>query len=265
MPHLSTNGVELYYQVAGDGAPLLLISGFSSDSTSRAPVSQRLATSRRLIMPDNRAIGRTRGGAEHIELHDYADDMIALLDHLGLRKVDILGHSMGAAIATEIAGAWPNRVGKLILAASAPDASNHCRSVIESLTALREAGAPDEHWFRCFFSWIFDRRFFDDRRGVDAAIAFAMRHPFKQTPADMRRQFESLKSADLTARLAQITAETLVLAGENDLLYPLAEIKAAYRDFPNFSVEAIADAAHSLHWDQPEPFVSAVLQFLDGT
>lgn len=264
MPYLSANGVELFYQVAGEGAPLLLIAGFSSDSTSWAPISQRLAKTRRLIMPDNRAIGRTRGGGEKIALHDYAEDMIALIDHLGLRTVDILGHSMGAAVAMEIASAWPNRVDKLVLAASAPNANSHARSVIESLTALRESGAPDEHWFRNFFSWIFDRRFFTDQRAVDAAIAFAMRHPYKQTPADMRRQYESLKGADLTPRLGAITAETLVLAGENDLLYPLNEIAAAYRDFPNFQVETIADAAHSLHWDQPQSFVSAVLRFLDG-
>ena len=240
-----------------------MIAGFSSDSTSWAPISQRLSKTRRLIMPDNRAVGQTRGGGETIRLHDYAEDMIALLDHLGLRTVDILGHSMGAAVAMEIASAWPDRVGKLILAAGAPNASGHSRSVIESLTALRESGAPDEHWFRLFFSWIFDRRFFDDRRAVDAAIAFAMRHPHKQSAADMRRQYESLKGADLTARLEDITADTLVLAGENDLLYPLEEIKAAYRDFSQFTVETVADAAHSLHWDQPEPFVSAVLQFLD--
>ncbi len=264
MPYLSANGAELYYQDAGDGPPLLMIAGFGSDSTSWAPISPRLAQTRRLIMPDNRAIGRTRSGSDEIKLHDYAEDMIALIDHLGLRSIDLLGHSMGAAIAIEIAGAWPNRIRKLILEAGAPNANGHSRSVIESLTALREAGAPDEHWFRSLFSWIFERRFFEDTRAVDAAIAFAMRHPYKQSAADMRRQCNSLKGVDLTPRLDTITADTLVLAGENDLLYPLAELQKSYSAFPKFRVETIADAAHSLHWDQPEAFISAVSRFLEA-
>ncbi len=252
----------MHYQVAGDGPPLLLIAGFASDSGSWAPVTPRLSQSRRLIMPDNRGSGRTRGGGSPLALRDYAEDCIALIDQLGLRAVDIVGHSMGGAIAMEIASAWPARVRKLIVAASPPKANAHSRAVIESLTALREDGAPDEHWFRNFFCWIFARSFFDDPRAVDAAIAIAMRYPYKQSAVDMRRQCDSLKGADLTARLGAIAADTLALAGEHDLVYPLADVQKAYGNLPNIRCETIADAAHSLHWDQPEAFISAVLRFV---
>ncbi len=264
MPNLSVNGIDLHYKVAGDGPPLLLIAGFASDSASWAPVAPQLAQSRRLIMPDNRGSGRTQSGDAPVTLRDYAEDCVALMDHLGLRRIDIVGHSMGGAVAMEIASVWPARTGKLIIAASPPRTTGHSRAVIESLTALREAGARDEDWFRNFFCWIFARSFFDDRRAVDAAIAMSMGYPYKQSAADMRRQCDSIKSVDLTPRLAAITAETLVLAGESDLVYPLSDVQRAYEDLPNVRLETVAGAAHSLHWDRPEAFISAVSRFLDG-
>lgn len=261
MPHLSNNGVDLHYAVAGDGPPLLMIAGFGSDGASWAPVAPAMSQNRRLIMPDNRGCGQTRS-AGPISLSDYADDCLALLDHLGLRSVDIVGHSMGGAIAMDIASSAPNRVRNLVLSASVPRATPHARTIIESLTALREAGAPDETWFRQFFCWLFSSDFFEDRRGVDAAIAMAMRYPYKQTPGDMRRQTEALKEADLTARLGAIKARTMVLACENDLIFPLRHLVRAYEGAGDIEIRTIPDAAHSLHWDRPEQFVSAVNEFL---
>ncbi len=263
MPYLSANGIDLHYQTAGEGKPLLLIAGFGSDSASWAPVAPALSRSRRLIMPDNRYCGRTRATGATDSLRNCADDCVALLDRLGLRHVDVIGHSMGGLIAMDLAADRPDRVGKVIIAASHPRPGAHARAVIENLVALREAGAPDEHWQRSFFTWVFSRHFFNDTRAVEAAIALAIGYPHKQSVDDMRRQCDLLQGADLSTSLEKISAKMLAIAGEDDLLFPLADMRQCYAALPNSAFEVLPDAAHSVHWDQPEAFVSAVSRFLD--
>ena len=261
MPFLSANGVDLQYTTTGDGPPLLMIAGFGSDGASWAPVAPVLSQQFRLIMPDNRACGQTRDNGGAIALHHYAEDCLALIDHLALRAVDIIGHSMGGAIAAEIAARAPGRVNRLMLVASLPKPTPHSKTIIESLTALREAGAPEDWWFRQFFSWIFSPRFFNDPRAVEAAVAMAIAYPHKQSPADMRRQCDSLKGADLSGVLPKITAKTRILACENDLIFPLREVAKAFLPIPNSQLETIDSAAHSLHWDRPAAFIHAVSRF----
>ncbi len=261
MPFLSVNGIDLHYATAGDGPPLLMIAGFASDHVSWAPVAPALAKARRLIMPDNRASGQTLAVGAPVSLHHYAEDCLALIDRLGLKTVDVLGHSMGGVIAMEMAATWPDRVGKLVLAATAPSVSAHSRDVIKSLTALREAGAPEADWTRNFFTWLFQPAFFDDARAVDAAVGMAMGYPNRQSPADMRRQCDAMDNIDLRNKLSSITADTLILAGGKDLLFPLDQVETAFAKTP-FRIEVVGDAAHSIHWDEPALFAHAVSEFL---
>jgi pimeloyl-ACP methyl ester carboxylesterase len=78
----------------------------------------------------------------------------------------------------------------------------------------------------------------------------------------MRRQVDALREHDASALPAQITAETLILAGEGDLLFPPHMIAENFRSLKNHRVEILPDAAHSLQWDQPEGFARAVVRFL---
>lgn len=265
MPHISVNGIDLFYSTLGDGPPLLMIGGLASDSASWAPITAALGSTHKLIMPDNRACGQTRDDGRKLTLRHYVDDMIALLDHLGLRSVDVLGHSMGGSIAMELSATRPDRINRVVLAASAPSLPRHSRAVIDSLAALREAGAPDEHWFRSFFCWLFHPDLFTDPRAVDAAIAMAMRYPFRQSVEAMRRQVDAMRDVDLANKINAISARGLVLAGERDLLFPSDLIEAAFAPYDNFQVKIIPGSAHSVHWDQPKEFSSSVLNFLDNS
>ena len=113
MPQFDNHGASLFYETSGAGRPLLLIAGLASDMASWGPLPP-LLTGRQLIMIDNRGCGRTRSEGA-IRIDDMADDCRALLDHLGIAEVDIVGHSMGGMIAAEMAALAPNDVSKLAL------------------------------------------------------------------------------------------------------------------------------------------------------
>jgi pimeloyl-ACP methyl ester carboxylesterase len=262
MPVLKTVDVEIHYEVTGSGPPLILIAGLASDHASWGPVTPTLAKHFTLIMPDNRGCGQTRT-SEAITIDVMAEDIVSLLDHIGHERAHVLGHSMGGIIAMNLAAAEPHRVDKLVLAASCAQKQPRAISVIDNILALREVGAPEEHWLRAFFHWLFKPSFFDNKNAVDAAIALAMAYPHAQTAANMRLQIDALREYDASGLPAAIKAETLLLAGELDLMFSPEQIEQAFATAENSVLQVLPGAAHSLHWDEPAAFCAAVAGFLE--
>lgn len=263
MAYFSNNGSDLYYSTMGDGPPVMLIAGFSSDSASWAPVTETLARHYKLILLDNRGTGRSQEFKTPLSFDHYTEDCIGLLDHLGLRSASFIGHSMGGMISLKTAAVAPDRVDKLILAASAPATLARSRSVIEHVVALRESGVRDEQWLRSLFHWLFGPDFFEDPRAVDAGIAMSMRYPYRQTVQNMRAQCDALSAIDLSDTLCQVNAETLFLLAEHDLLFPPEKVMGSIpQTQPQLQSKILPGAGHSLHWDQPAAFSEAVIEFI---
>lgn len=260
MPVLSMDGAELHYHIAGDGPPLLMIAGLSSDSASWGPVAPALSKQFTLIMPDNRGAGRTKAKGA-ISIDAMARDCTALLDHLSIARTHVLGHSMGGTVAASLAASQPDRTESIVLAASPAAPPARAISVVENILALREHGAPGEHWLRALFHWLFAPRFFENRRAVDAAIATALAYPHAQSASDMRRQIEALRRHDASTLPERVAAPGLLLAGELDLMVSPEAIAESFAGAPKMRLQTLAGAAHSLHWDQPEAFVHAVTDF----
>lgn len=261
MPVLSTDDVDLHYELVGDGPPLMLIAGLASDSASWGPVSSALSKEFTLIMPDNRGAGRTKNKTK-ITIEAMAHDCAALLDHLSIPKAHILGHSMGGVIAMSLCASAPEKTGKLILAASSSQKSARTTSVINTLVALRESGVADEHWLRAFFHWLFEPAFFENKNAVDAAIALAIAYPYRQSVEHMRQQLDALQTFDASSLPARIKAPALILAGEQDLMFSPATIEKDLSGIAGKRFEILPGAAHSLHWDKPAAFAAAVTGFL---
>ncbi len=262
MPEISVNGITLHYETAGEGPPLLLIAGLASDNASWAPIAPLLAPHATLIMPDNRGCGRTNDDGAEISMPAIAEDCAALLDHLGVEKAHVLGHSMGGVIAMTFAASFPGRVDRLVLAATSPKAPHRTGSVVDTLLALREAGLPESQWYRSFFHWLFRPSFFEDDRAVEAAIAMSRAYPYAQSAANMRRQIEAGRQFDAAAFAERIEAETLTLLAEEDLLFPPSLLGDAFREIRKNRLEILKNAGHSLHWDQSKAFADAVLAHL---
>ena len=263
MPHLSTDETDLHYKTAGKGAPLLLIAGLASDQASWGPVAPLLSKEFALIMPDNRGAGQTKTQGP-VSIEAMARDYIALLDHLGLERAHVLGHSMGGVIAMTLAVMAPERVDKLVLAASCATRPAHAISVVDTILALREAGVTDELWLRSFFHWLFKPDLFENKNAVDAAIALSIAYPHAQSAGDMRRQIDAVRAYDASALPAKIDAQTLLLAGEHDLMFSPAEIADSFKDARQAALQILPGAAHSLHWDRPAAFAETVIAFLSA-
>ena len=265
MPTLKTADAEIHYETAGDATrgdpPLLLLAGLASDAQSWGPARPLLERRFALIMPDNRGCGRTRDDGAPLTIDRLAADAAALVDHLGLARVHVLGHSMGVAVALSLAAQRPAAVGRLVLAAGAATTPARAASVIDSLLALREARVDEAVWHRLFFHWLFAPGFFESAAAVEAAVAMSRAYPYAQSPADMRRQVEAVRSFN-PALSPPPPAPALLIAGGEDILVPAPAVETVRELLPDAAMITLPGAGHSLHWDAPEAFATAVADFL---
>jgi pimeloyl-ACP methyl ester carboxylesterase len=114
--YADVNGLHLYYETHGAGKPLILLHGGLGSGEMFGPVIGALAASRQVIVPDLQGHGRTADVDRPIDIKLMADDIAALIDHLGLEKPDVVGYSLGGGVALFTAIKYPRKVGKLVAA-----------------------------------------------------------------------------------------------------------------------------------------------------
>ena len=118
MNHISVNGIDLAYERRGKGNPLVLIHGFPLDHTSWEDVALLLQDDFDLIIPDLRGFGESGSVDASYTVADMADDILGLLNNLGIEKAAFAGHSMGGYVALSFAKAYPQKVSGLGLVSS---------------------------------------------------------------------------------------------------------------------------------------------------
>lgn len=116
--YAEVNGINLYYETHGAGRPIILLHGGLGSGEMFGPVLPALATGRQVIAVDLQGHGRTADIDRPIEIQLMADDIAALIDHLGLDKPDLVGYSLGGGVAFFTAVKYPEKIGKLVIASA---------------------------------------------------------------------------------------------------------------------------------------------------
>ena len=150
MPALRHDGVDLWYEVRGDGPPLLLVAGLAADGSYWLPAVDALAQRHTVVLVDNRGCGRTTPLGAPASVGAMADDCMALVRHLDLAPATLVGHSMGGMIAQACAARYPDEVDRLVLVATG--ARSSARN--DDLFAMRATYAGDglpvtSRWISC--------------------------------------------------------------------------------------------------------------------
>ena len=120
MPIAKLENINLYYEIHGNGEPIVFIPDLLESSQSWQFIITKLSKHFQLIMLDNRNVGKSDRSPTAFSISDMASDTINLIDFLKFDKVHIIGHGMGGFIAQDIAINFPEKVDKLVLEATAP-------------------------------------------------------------------------------------------------------------------------------------------------
>jgi pimeloyl-ACP methyl ester carboxylesterase len=260
MPVFKLGEWQLHYEVHGKGEPLLLIAGLSLDSSYWQPYLAELSQQHRVIVLDNRGVGKTKGPDKPYTIFDMADDVAQLLDYLAIPQCHVLGFSMGGFIAQSLALRYLTKVRSLILVATACRASARTQHVIQTWVDLSRK-VPRELLFREQAAWVFSESFLGHEELCAKALEEYLSFPIKQSPEQFQRQADACRNWDLSKQDGQIIAPTLILFGSDDRLFTLEETHFLAKLIPNVQLEIVADAAHELLYEEPEACGRLVAEF----
>jgi pimeloyl-ACP methyl ester carboxylesterase len=116
--YADVNGINLYYETHGSGRPMILLHGGLGSGEMFGPILPTLAEPHQVIVPDLQGHGRTADIDRPLDIRLMADDIAALIDHLGLEKPDLVGYSLGGGVAFFVASKYPQKVGNLVMASA---------------------------------------------------------------------------------------------------------------------------------------------------
>ena len=145
--YASVNGLEMYYEIQGEGEPLVVLHGAYMSIPLMGEFIPRLAETRQVIAPELQGHGRTADIDRPITYEQMADDVAALLDELGIEKADFFGYSMGGGVALQVAIRHPGLVDRLAVASMPYNTEGYHPGMIDmikTLTAEAFAGSPVE-------------------------------------------------------------------------------------------------------------------------
>jgi len=254
--------VPLYYEVCGEGTPLVLIAGLGADGASWSGVIARLPKHYQTITIDNRGAGRSKIPEKPYTVAAMAEDVLRLLDHLKVPKAHILGHSLGGYVAQEFAIRYPERLDRLVLASTAAVSSARNNELFLKFYRELQEGTDPEAWLREWTPWLFAKSSLARETFIAALIKKGLRNRYKQQLPGFKGQIDAISAFDTRDRLNRVKARTLVLEGAEDVLILPEEAEALARELPGGIFQPVPGAAHNIHIEEREAFVKAVDAFL---
>jgi 3-oxoadipate enol-lactonase len=173
---VKVSGLNMYYEVHGEGRPLVLISGLGNDLSSWALQIPDLAKRYRVISFDNRGSGHTDAPDQPYSIRMMAEDTAGLMDALGIEKAHVLGISMGGYIAEELAMAWPGRVTGLVLATTSVGPYLLKISLLQAWARQVLVDVSPMISFQIMLPFMFNDRCFEDPGVVEMAVGAIVGH-----------------------------------------------------------------------------------------
>ena len=262
---ISSNGQELYYEVHGDGQPLVLVMGIGYDS-SLWKLQQVPALSKRfrVVIFDNRDAGRSSRASQRYSIGDMADDVAGLLDGLNIPHAHLLGLSMGGMIGQEFALRHPDRLDRLVLSGVGAAPARSGFDPIRIWSWVKSHDDTGEAFGAQQFVWLFSSSFLRNDAAVKQTLALLASNPNPMTPDAYARQATAYLQHDSLDRLSGIRAPTLVVGGEQDLLTPPWIVEEVASAIPGAELRIFRGdgASHLLPLERPVEFNQLVTDFL---
>jgi 3-oxoadipate enol-lactonase len=259
MARLHLQGRSLAYDTTGSGTPVVLIHGLGSSQADWGHQVERLRTRFLVVTMDLRGHGRSSLAREPFEIHDLAEDVRAVINHLALGECHVVGLSLGGMVAFQLAVDAPELVRSLTIVNSGPE--------VVARTAAQRWALGSRKFMVKWLSFgtlgkTIGRRLFPHERQA-AERALFVEQFVKNDRESYRAALDAIVGWSVLGRIGDIRVPTLIVTGDRD--YTPVEIKHRYAArMPNATVTVIEDSGHATPVDQPDAFNAVLVAFLDG-
>ena len=237
------NGIQMHYEISGDGDPLLLLHSGTRTSRMWDAFVERFSEHYRLIIPDLRGHGGSTNPDGLWTTRQFAKDVFALLDHLDIDRVRAVGASAGAMTLLHMATGQPDRIEALVVIGVGTYIPTECRQILAPTTT---DGMPEASWERLRARHLHGD---DQIRALYAWVASLA---------------DSYNDMTFTPPLlATITAPTLVVHGDRDYCFPASMAWDIYQAIPEAALWVVPNGGHvPLNGANAERFADITLEFL---
>ncbi len=230
MPYVKVNDINMYYEIHGDGEPLVLIVGLGTDISEWDGIIRWLAQKYKVVAFDNRGAGRTDKPDTSYSIEMMAHDTAELMQTLGIQLAHLLGISMGGRIALALALRYPTSVKKLVLV------STSARSI--------------KNWRRYFFGML------------SSAPIFRSKYP--QPHYAFMRQRQASFVYNCTDQLHEIQIPTVILHGKKDKIVPYKLAEEMHAGIKGSKMLTFAGGHLFFFMKEREQFLDAIAEFVES-
>lgn len=233
---------KVFYEAHGEGEPLVLIAGFGASGGywNRAPAC---LPGYKVITLDNRGVGRTEYEG-HFGIDDLGDDVIRIMDDLGVSRTHLLGWSMGSHIARNVVARYPERIADLALVGTYLDRPSRSRYVLDSAARMVASGEmPLKAFYVMINSFCFSEMAFKRFEDSDREPPIP-KEP--QDPKGLLDQLESIMLSDESSKADEITVPTILFHGDEDIMVPPIEGRKVADMIPGSELVILESQGHSI-------------------
>jgi pimeloyl-ACP methyl ester carboxylesterase len=277
---VEVGGTRLHVAEAGEGPPVLLLHGWPQHWWAWRKVIPALAAERRVICPDLRGFGWSDAPAGRYEMQGFADDILALLDALGLEQVDLIGHDWGGYSGFLLCLAAPGRVRRFLALGTShlwfkvpsPSPQALKRTAYQLILAAPFLGAAVQRFLPGFVRLVLIRGSHPDMRWTEEELdCYAKRFQPRDHALAASRVYRSFLAWELTRlkkgryRSQRLTVPTRLLAGDADPVVR-GDILAGFEPYADdMSVEIIAGCGHFIAEEKPEVVIEWARELFGST
>jgi pimeloyl-ACP methyl ester carboxylesterase len=261
MERLRSDDAEIFYEIRGDGPPVVLLHPFPCHREFWRPLAAALESRYRLILPDLRGHGDSEIGEGPALMPKHASDLARVLDAAGIGKAAFVGCSIGGYILFEFWRRFRERVASLALCDTRPqaDTAEARANRLKAAAAVLEQGT--EPFIESMIPKLMGRTTLATRPDlVDGARAM-MRKMSAEDISQVQRGMA--ERPDSVADLKTVNVPTLIAIGEEDVLATVADGELMRQNIAGSQLTLIPKAGHYAPWEQPEAMGTVLRQFLD--
>ena len=263
VPEVQANGIDIYYEVQGEGDPLVLIPYLAADQACYAFQVAEYAKHFTCFTVDLRGAGLSGKPAGDYSTELLAADIAAFMQAAGVERAHVAGLSLGAAVGTLLAARHPARVKSLSLHSAWDATDPFLRAIVEGWRIMAEGlGSVTEMVIKGIFPFCFTPELYAARpEYIDSLADFVRSRPMPPVDAFMR-QSSAVLGHDARAALASIQAPTLITFGEHDIVTSTRFAAPLNEGIADSELIVFADCAHAPIYEITEEFNQRTLEFL---
>ena len=263
MHFLTSDGVDLYYRLDGEGPPLLMLSGIWSDTTTWNAQVRAFAEHYTCIRLDHRGIGRSEKWVGEYSYEQHARDVKELLDHLGLKHVPILGVCHGGMAAVTLAMTYPGYAGALCINATQLLKSERLTQTYIGWKRILET-SDFETLYTAILPTVMSEHWLEQNRHRLRALLESIEKRIE--PAAALKMVEALvgyaAAGFQPSKFASISVPALIMAGGEDMFIAPHVIFEESRLWPNGTYHLFKGSGHFPQREKPDEYNAAILRYL---